>query len=1303
MQPDPVNEIFKFLQNYWWGFVLLEIFVYYLVNLFSNTANNILLSVRAFWREQNYLIKLLWSKENSIRKWQPRTNQFITLHAIRAGSAIDSLPLIDTLENKVKRRESVLVLGKPGSGKTTSLKTLAEKIAIKTFITNCAIWLLFFSLPSIYIYNISLYSFIAVCIPLFWIASISTNLIRQSPLPFFIELRRFHDVPDLDTFLSQQTKKLLSFPEFIINKRCIFLLDGVNEITSEHYQKFINSWESQSFILTSRIGEEPLIDIQNIVTVKELDDAGVIAFIKLNLRTNPTQWAFEESLKLIIEKKIKFLKDNNLLLENGIGRNPFWLKMLVTTNLETPNQGSVFYTFAKNLIEHSISLPLRKRDPLWKEIVPVEVEMEALGNLALEMTKTGNVGFEGRLDWESARSTIRDVLGDRKESMDDVLFEAQSATLLNVEYRNRIEFSHQLVQEFFTAYALQDKSQWDLALKNINDKNWWRAITMVVGLVSDPSIQGSGGKFKEFIKMVLELNTPFSLILAVALKGSTTVKGEALCLEIAKKFGLWPKQEHVRAINNISLIIPEPLINGMVEIGNLEVGYAKRVGYLLIAIYGNADLLINIYSRPNSLSVFHRSEIIPMAKMAPPLGVWGLMPSIYESIRTGWNFYHLLRGKKIVKKLIEIAFSNGEVLQKEALKALGEMQNLYLRVDLPNKKTHFPDQHSEFRNIFQDLGSDILVAICILTEHKDIQIKVKSLELLKWTDDPAIIPYMRKAFSDSSNLVRIAAANSLWFNRTPPSIALLCEVLQKEHDALVQIEIVKSMEMSPDASVIPVLLNLIKTSSNNDVQLNALNTLSKANAFIRENREGYKDEEIKVINDLLSPQFSGEIRATAIGILWNTLEDKTPLLSYINDSDDLVREEVVSWSRPLLRLFGETEYYVDVIKRGLVDKSVIVRRKAIECLSEYDDEIISELIKNLRKETDKEYRTKIIRKLGFSRSILAIPVLSSIIIKYTQKLKPFNLEFFKKEEKYSELEDALNALGNIDSQESLNILLKVAKHENAKFRVYAAKALSEAKSEIARKALEGISRGDPDKVVREEASKSLGIIGNEETINILRKDAESDVAEVKQIAVDVLKDMETDDALNILMKNLYDPNEDVRISSIEGVCKLSYRNIENLKLIIPLISDPSQKVSVVAVWCLTYILTGQELDIFKIDFAREIIQRIKFSNSRFGAKRIQKDLFDAFMELMKTRDQIKEIEKLEHLLTDEIAQKLLLQLQHPDSEMRAVAAKALGKLQVQESLPNLEKMFLDENLDVILAAAQGINDINPDYLPEYAD
>ena len=109
----------------------------------------------------------------------------------------------------------------------------------------------------------------------------------------------------------------------------------------------------------------------------------------------------------------------------------------------------------------------------------------------------------------------------KKWSPQDILDEGEATTLLRLSRRdNRVEFSHQLLQEFFTAYALRHHPleilQW------ADDMRWWDTVLMLGGLIERHLIEGrqvgNHAIYHQFVRKILDDGiSPHRLLLADAL------------------------------------------------------------------------------------------------------------------------------------------------------------------------------------------------------------------------------------------------------------------------------------------------------------------------------------------------------------------------------------------------------------------------------------------------------------------------------------------------------------------------------------------------------------------------------------------------------------------------------------------------------------------------------------------------------------------------------------------------------------------------------------------------------------------
>jgi hypothetical protein len=424
------------------------------------------------WKECSLLHGILHNERFS--HWKPQAARYVALRAIKAqgGNQESPQPVLDLLESFFKRSEPVVLLGEPGAGKTTGLEALTYRLAGCALLYDRLIWLAL-------LIGTAALSFAAPIFTFVWLASfiLWEPLVRRFTVPLFIEARSDYSGGDVNEWCEKiVTKRLGAKPLLGARHHVAFLIDGVNEVQGSLYGGLAEGWRARlrdkprcRVIFTSRGGgENPAqrLDIKNVLSICDLDDEGVREFLNVYGREK----AVEEK-KLYNAEQAKRdsdeLQKKNLLGEGSIGRNPYWLKMIVESGLYTINRGALFHNFAEKLIRREIEEKPeeRKRRPDWK-VVPVEVVMDALATLALAMHKEKRIGFTGEAGWDKARAAIRKSVDDLPCSPDDVLGEAQASTLLRVQYKTRVEFVHQLVQEFFAAYALHPKSKWQEALSH---------------------------------------------------------------------------------------------------------------------------------------------------------------------------------------------------------------------------------------------------------------------------------------------------------------------------------------------------------------------------------------------------------------------------------------------------------------------------------------------------------------------------------------------------------------------------------------------------------------------------------------------------------------------------------------------------------------------------------------------------------------------------------------------------------------------------------------------------------------------
>ena len=441
------------------------------------------------------------NKKKRYKKWGESDKNFIVLRAAEIRNQIEqSSKSVIVLLNKflsLGNSEPIVLTGSSGAGKTSALESFTFQAAKSNLKRQKYIfWVIFLGSFPFFNSRIALFLYIIIfgfCIRLTPylikpLRSIKNKINKYIELPsnlslsltpIFIDARSGYAGGDVKEWCSKKVEELLGKRKLKFDEYdgIVWVIDGINEISCTLYSTFIEGWRSIiqdhptiPVVFSSRSDQTPIknLGLKISINLISLDDEEVKEFINLyrNLKDE----------NLIYNNLI----ENKLLEKNGIGRNPYWLKMLVESEFYTLNSGILLQRFSNNLLQREIEEKPeeRKRNIAWKNIVPREIEITALSNLAFAMYEEERIGFNNLEGWNKAKEVVKKTLINLPYTEDDVFKEAEAATLLVATTNEHIEFVHQLIQEYFVALyfhnAIQKTDEIDFSshLKNILGKNY---------------------------------------------------------------------------------------------------------------------------------------------------------------------------------------------------------------------------------------------------------------------------------------------------------------------------------------------------------------------------------------------------------------------------------------------------------------------------------------------------------------------------------------------------------------------------------------------------------------------------------------------------------------------------------------------------------------------------------------------------------------------------------------------------------------------------------------------------------------
>ena len=1059
----------------------------------------------SFWRWHRYWYLHTLKNSVDLRRWEKRYARLSIVKRSRNTSPVEVFTngerrdLIEVLRQRLLKHHNdsyrVFVLGSPGSGKTTSLERLVYELA------HDATRRLGFTLPMPVLIRLGLAT---KSEPVSLIAEALGNAVKG----------RSGEV------LEHRAERLLAEGHLLV---CFDALDEVSgklrEDMLSELQKFLKSerYSSVPIVISVRSRQDPsgrFVSLP-VLEIQDLSDKAVKALIRA--------YESEEDTEREIWER---LDKQNLLGEGELGRNPYWLQLMLESKVFHGSKGQILDEAVDRLLQRELR---EKPDMgrLYSQIPDAEIQArltkDALAALAEEMSHQHLRSiFEN-----DALSILTAVLENRWKNIPikahDVLGLARDAQLIS--YRSEfLYFSHRLVQEFLSAWSLKEREKelTSIYLKSlIQDSDWWETLLMLGSLVQDQNqfacnVLGDG----------LDVQQCFLAVTLIKVTGehdSLTVKRVTDFFADSLGTGLTP--EHKEAAK-VLINIAEPAvfdaldrvardkkkINGqaiLVYMGELGAGsqYAAElvIQHLSDNLFRNSaiEALIHIGSK----------AIDPLVTVLEEENPWVRRAAIEALGKIG--------GVGVVALLVELL--NDSDVRRAAIEALGQTGDSSAVAPVV-ESLRDPDLRIVAIEALCRIGDP---AVAFLIEAiKDFNVRRVAVGALGQIGDYAVAPLI-EALREENPWVRMAAVEALGQTGNSSAVAPLVEALRDEEPSI-RSTAIKSLGEIGDARSVATL---IKALGDGNMRMTAIKALGQTG-------------DVSAVAPLVEALTHENLRRSAIEALGEIGDAGAvaPLVETLRDEDCWVREA----ASMALGKIGDPSA-VAPLAEALRDEDSRVRRAATEALGEIGDaRAVVPLVEALRVLDIQKVASKALGRIGdaaFAPLVEALSddrewVLKAVIEALgetgdARAVAPL-VELLRN--KYSLVRSAvIKALGEIGDARAVAPLVEVLRDEDSWERGAAIKALGNIGDIGAFAPLVEAIR-DENSAVSRAAIEALGKIGDARMVAPLIEGIRDEDPRVRRATIEVLGEIGDARAVAPLVEALRD--FDLRRVAIEALVRI---------------------------------------------------------------------------------------------------------------------------------------------------------------------
>ena len=354
----------------------------------------------------------------------------------------------------VTRHQALMVLGRPGAGKTTFLKYLTITCLDGEFLGNL--------------------------VPIFVTLKEWTESLGAPSLLSFVS-RQWADcgIVDAELLLNQCLK----------NGQALVLLDGLDEVLASHTDRtiremrdWVDRFPKNHVLATCRIAAKEY-------TFERFTEVEVADFSEKQIRKFVTNWfTYYQDLPKI-ERFLDRLKNERSILE--LASNPLLLTLLCLVFGESGD----FPRNRAKLYGEGVDLLLKKwdgkrniqRDQIYKKLSTNRKE-DLLSKLALATFQEGAYFFDQGMAEEQIMAYIHN-LPDAKDDSEALRLDGEAILrsivaqhgLLTERARGVYSFSHLTFHEYFASRAVVNCQNWQLLANHLHEKRWREVLLLVIG------------------------------------------------------------------------------------------------------------------------------------------------------------------------------------------------------------------------------------------------------------------------------------------------------------------------------------------------------------------------------------------------------------------------------------------------------------------------------------------------------------------------------------------------------------------------------------------------------------------------------------------------------------------------------------------------------------------------------------------------------------------------------------------------------------------------------------------------------